>query len=166
MAEFRVPKGWDGAIPRAAVLIHRFAGNNSYLMAGNSGSPDLIAGDSFGDAVPTGPLVDLFASYNRVDVLSIDTESNQATLRLRYHRPSHLLGLAIDPMALVLSGKAYLIWVEMHHPHVPKVADIQAVLRTMTREEWSTALSRARTLVGYGKAVEEAIAAIERSDKV
>jgi hypothetical protein len=68
-------------------------------------------------------------------------------------------------MALILSGRAYLIWVEMHHPHVPKVADIQAVLRTMTPEERNAAVIRARTLAGYGKAFEEAIAAIKRSDQ-
>jgi hypothetical protein len=38
LAEFRVREGWDGGIPRPAVLIHRFDGGNSYLMSGNSGS--------------------------------------------------------------------------------------------------------------------------------
>jgi hypothetical protein len=165
LVEFRVREGWDGAIPRAAVLIHRFEGDHSYLMPGNLGSSDLIAGDSFGDPEPAGPQVDLFSSFERVDVLSIDSGANQATLRIRYHRPSHMLGWSIDPMALILSGRAYLIWVEMHHPHVPKVADIQAVLRTMTPEERNAAVIRARTLAGYGKAFEEAIAAIKRSDQ-
>ena len=36
LVEFRVREGWDGAIPRAAVLIHRFEGDHSYLMPGNS----------------------------------------------------------------------------------------------------------------------------------
>ncbi len=162
LVEFRVREGWDGAIPRPAVLIHRFDGGHSYLMPGNSGNPDLIAGDSFGDPEP-GPQVDIFSAFERVDVLSIDAGAEQATLRIRCHRPPHLSGLAIDPMALILSGRAYLIWVEQHHPHVPKIAEIQAALRAMTPEERNAALSRAKTLAGYGQAVEKAIAAIGRS---
>ena len=40
-------------------------------------------------------------------------------------------GQAVDPMYLILSEKAYQIWVEQHYPHVPKVAEVQAVLRVM-----------------------------------
>jgi hypothetical protein len=159
LVEFRVREGWDGAIPRAAVLIHRYDGDHSYLMPGNLGSSDLITGDSFGDPVPAGPAVDLFSNFERVDVLSIDAGAHQTTLRIRY-RPAHPPFLAIDPMALILSGRAYRIWLELHHPHVPKVADIQAILQTMTPEERNAALSRARTVAQYGKAVEEAIAVI------
>ena len=32
LVEFRVKNGWDGGIPRPAVLIHRFDAGNSYLM--------------------------------------------------------------------------------------------------------------------------------------
>ena len=76
-----------------------------------------------------------------------------------------MLGVAIDPMALILSGRAYITWVELHHPHVPKVADIEAVLRTMTPGERSVAVIRARALAEYGKAFEDAIAIIERSEQ-
>src|SRR4029434_2255811 len=130
LVEFRVPEGWDGAIPRAAVLIHRFEDDHSYLMPGNLGSSDLIVGDSFGDPEPAGPQIDLFSTFERVDVLSIDSDANQATLRIRYRHPSHLLGVTIDPMALILSGSAYLTWVELHHPHQPMVVDIEVVFRT------------------------------------
>jgi hypothetical protein len=159
LVEFRVREGWDGAIPRPAILIHRFDGGHSYIMPGNSGNYDLIVGDSFGDPEPHGPQLDLFSTIKRVDVLSIDAGTEQATIRIRYNPPSDI-GRAIDPMSLILSGKAYLIWVELHHPHVPKIAEISAALRAMTPEEQNAALSRARTLVGYGKAVEEAIKAI------
>jgi hypothetical protein len=165
LVEFRVPESWDHAIPRAAVLIHRFDGGHSYLMPGNLGSSDLIAGDSFGDSEPAEPQVDLFSTFERVDVLSIDSGANQATLRIRYHRPPHLFGVTIDPMALILSGSAYLAWVDLHHPHEPKVADLQAVLRTMTHEERHAAVIRARTLTRYGTAFEEAMAAVERADQ-
>ena len=164
LAEFRTADGWDEGIPRAAVLIHRFEGGHSYLVPGNEG-PDLVAGDSFGDPVPAGPQVDFFSSFERIEVLSIDSGANQAILRIRYRRSNSLFGVAIDPMALILSGRAYDIWVALHHPHVPKVADIQAVLRAMTPEERNAAVVRARTVAGYGKAFEEAIAALERSDQ-
>ena len=79
LAEFRVGEGWDGAVPRAAVLIHRFAGGHSYLMSGNSSLPDLIAGDSFGDPVPAGP----HDPFERVDIQSIDAVEQKAVLRIR-----------------------------------------------------------------------------------
>ncbi len=63
-------------------------------------------------------------------------------------------------MYLILSEKAYLIWVEQHYPHVPRVSEVAAALRVMTHEEQRAALSRARTLTEYGQAVEEAIGAI------
>jgi hypothetical protein len=63
----------------------------------------------------------------------------------------------IDPMALILSEKAYRIWVEQHHPHVPKVADVRAVLQTLTPEEQSAALARAKVMIEYGTKVQEAL---------
>ena len=65
-------------------------------------------------------------------------------------------------MYLILSEKAYQIWVEQHYPHVPKVSEVQAVLRVMSPEERGAVLSRARTLTEYGTVVEEAIGAIRR----
>ena len=65
---------------------------------------------------------------------------------------------AIDPMAMIFSGAAYLRWIEWKHPHVEKVADIVAVLKTMSPEEQRATVSRAKTLAAYGKAVEEAAA--------
>jgi hypothetical protein len=65
-------------------------------------------------------------------------------------------------MALILEGKALDIWYEIHHPHEPKVAEIQQVLRSMTPEEQKAALNRARTLENYAKAVEEAFATMKK----
>jgi hypothetical protein len=70
---------------------------------------------------------------------------------------------AIDPMALILSERAYLIWVEIHNPHVPKVAEIQEALRSLSAEEKTSILTRARTLSAFGRAVEEALAGGERT---
>jgi len=68
---------------------------------------------------------------------------------------------AIDPLALIFSGRAYLILIEKLHPHVPKVAEIQEAARSLSPEEKSFALARARALTAYGRAVEEAIAALK-----
>jgi hypothetical protein len=67
------------------------------------------------------------------------------------------LYVAIDPMALILSGRAYLIWVEKRHPHVPKVSEIQEALRGITSEERKDILNRTKNLAEYAKAVDEAI---------
>lgn len=68
---------------------------------------------------------------------------------------------AIDPMAMILSEQAYLRWVELKHPHVPNVAEVQQALRTATPDEKSTILNRAKTLAEHGKVVEQAIAALK-----
>jgi hypothetical protein len=63
---------------------------------------------------------------------------------------------AIDPMALVLSGKAYLIWVEKNHPHVPKVAEIREVVSSLSAEERRATLARAKALGDFAKNVQAA----------
>ena len=65
---------------------------------------------------------------------------------------------AVDPMSMILSGRAYLIWVEKNFPHVPKPADVQAALQAMSPEEQRVAVGRAKELVAYGRAVESAYA--------
>ena len=65
----------------------------------------------------------------------------------------------IDQRAFLL---AYRVWVEMRHPHVPDVPDIEAALRTMTTEDLDADLARAQTLIQYGQAVQAAITALRR----
>src|SRR4029453_12609124 len=79
LVEFRLRAGWDAAIPRSAVLVHRFAGGHWYVMPGNLGVEDLVAGDSFG-ADPPDPATP-FESYRRVDVVSIDEPGQAAVVR-------------------------------------------------------------------------------------
>ena len=69
--------------------------------------------------------------------------------------------VAIDPLALIFSGRAYQILIEKLHPHVPKVADIQEALRSVSPEERGFALAKARTLKAYASAVEEALASLK-----
>ncbi len=63
--------------------------------------------------------------------------------------------VAIDPMALILSEKEYVRWVEGKHPHVPKAAEIETFFETMPPEERRASISRAQDLVACGKAVQE-----------
>jgi hypothetical protein len=63
---------------------------------------------------------------------------------------------AIDPMALILSEKAYLIWVEIHHPHVPAVEDLGKLFKRMSAAEGKAVLARAKTVAAYAKAVQDA----------
>jgi hypothetical protein len=159
LVEFREQAGWDRGIPRPAVLVHRFDQGHSYLMTGNSGASDLIAGDSFGD--PLSQSIQVLSGFQRVDVIAIDPASPSATLRLRYKPSSRVIsGVAVDPISLILSGAAYLVWAEAHNPHVPDVADIAAALRSMPSQERIFAIARARLLGDYANAVLEAAKAI------
>jgi hypothetical protein len=88
LIEFRVREGWDAAMPRSAVLIHRFEGNRSYLMQGQSGRSDLVDGDIFDYGSEKFP----YHPYGRVEVVQIDDSSRTATLRLSYRLASALLG--------------------------------------------------------------------------
>jgi hypothetical protein len=67
--------------------------------------------------------------------------------------------VAIDPMALILSGRAYLVYVEKHWPHVPK--NLREILQDMTTKERNAVLNRARALIMQGKAIEKEIKAIK-----
>ncbi len=64
---------------------------------------------------------------------------------------------AIDPMALILSGQAYLNWVEMHHPHVPSLEELSGLVKTMKEDEKKIALAQAKSFKAYGEAVIGAI---------
>ncbi|HKS22517.1 MAG TPA: hypothetical protein VJZ76_06955 [Thermoanaerobaculia bacterium] len=72
---------------------------------------------------------------------------------------ANLFTAAIDPMALILHGRAYLIWVEKNHPHVPKVAEIREVLGTLSDEERRAVQASAATLAELSKNVQEALGA-------
>jgi hypothetical protein len=83
LVELRVPERWDAAIPRACVLVHRFADNHSYAMPGTSGNLDLVEGDRFTDGNAELPI----APFHEVEVLQIDEHQETATVRLRYRAP-------------------------------------------------------------------------------
>ncbi len=66
LVEFRIKDRWDAAIPRSAVLVHRFEGiigqflgAHSYIMSGTNGNQDLAEGDTL-NATASG-LLEVFA---------------------------------------------------------------------------------------------------------
>ena len=69
--------------------------------------------------------------------------------------------VAIDPLALLLPSDVYVKWVEKLHPHVPKVAEIQGLVHSMTPEERNFTRVRARILMAHCKAIEEAITTLK-----
>jgi M6 family metalloprotease-like protein len=85
LVEFRMKEIWDAAIPRPAILVHRFEGqigqptlgSHSYIMAGTRGQQDLVAGDVF-------YITDSYNQYSKVEVLNIDGSNRAATVRLSF----------------------------------------------------------------------------------
>lgn len=163
LVEFRVPKAWDGGIPRAAVLLHRLTAGTSYLVPGNSSAFDLVAGDSWGALPPEpGPIVDPFhgtPGYERLDVISIDAAAEKAVIRIRAAAASggREAPVAVDPMSLILSGDVYRRWIELKHPHVPKVAEVQAFLRALSVADRAQVTARAKRMGEYAEVFEKAV---------
>jgi hypothetical protein len=160
IVEFRVKKRWDAGIPRSAILVHRFAVGHSYLMRGNAGVSDLVAGDSFGSPEPEDDVGDMFiqvTGMDRMDVVSIDEQHDEAIIRVRHRKARRFEWKEIDPMSVILPLKAYLIWLEIHHPHEPKLADVQRALRALPPEQRNEVLAKARVFKQYAELVQEAI---------
>ncbi|MEJ0018558.1 MAG: hypothetical protein WDN25_18760 [Acetobacteraceae bacterium] len=66
--------------------------------------------------------------------------------------------VAIDPMALVLSDKAYLIYVELKHPHVPALDAVKQTMQRLSADDRRLAVAQAKSLAEYGRAVLDAAA--------
>jgi hypothetical protein len=73
--------------------------------------------------------------------------------------------VAIDPMAMILTEDAFLIWCEIHHPHVPKLAEIKQLFEHMTQDQKTLAASRAKTLARYGEMLVECGKAVENAGR-
>jgi hypothetical protein len=84
LVEYRKKERWDGGFSHSAVFVHRFEGNHSYVMAGTKGNFDLVAGDKFEFGDPNS--IDIFSSYGRVEVVSIDDATGTATIQVVHRR--------------------------------------------------------------------------------
>jgi hypothetical protein len=67
----------------------------------------------------------------------------------------------IDPMALILKGDVYLKWLEIHHPHEPKVAELEQVVKALTHDERIKAVSNARMIAKYCNAFMDAASKVK-----
>jgi hypothetical protein len=68
---------------------------------------------------------------------------------------------AIDPMALLFPSRLYVALAEKLTPQVPRAIEIKEALGRLTPEERQYILVRARMLVTYSKAVEEAVVSLK-----
>jgi hypothetical protein len=66
--------------------------------------------------------------------------------------------LSIDPLALLLPSDVYQKMIEKFHPHVPKVADIQAAVRQLSKHERAFVRDRAGAIASRARLVEAALA--------
>ena len=65
--------------------------------------------------------------------------------------------LAIDPWALILPSRIYVIFAEKNHPHEPSIAHLAEAIKEMTPEEKSFTRARLNTLNAYTGAVGEVL---------
>jgi hypothetical protein len=76
LAEFRLPEGWDAAIPEAVVLVHRLDAGYSYSMRSTAGEAAMRVGAVF--EAPVG------GSRLRMTVQRIDPAAHSASIRIQY----------------------------------------------------------------------------------
>jgi hypothetical protein len=119
LVEFRVRERWDAAIPRAAVLVHRFDGNHPYLMSAVSGGEDLVKGDRF----ESGPSNAVLSPHVSVSVLDIDEDNYSAALQLSWRPPRlprdyDMVGRLVGGVAV--DGNGGLIVNGVYHPVPPR----------------------------------------------
>lgn len=155
LLEFRMNDGWDAAIPRPAVLAHRFADNHSYLMPATNGGHDLVAGDVY----DRGTIGISMSTQLTVTVDAIDPKAQTATIHVvynaAYHRIPELVGRIFGGVAAGGDGWVWLngkiIQVPPHGPafriieqlalyQSPELERMQPALRAAIRREALSAI--------------------------
>jgi hypothetical protein len=71
----------------------------------------------------------------------------------------YLQDVAIDPLALLLPSRIYVIIAEKQHPHEPALAVLEEAMRDMSAAEKTFVTARARALAEYSRLVEQAAGA-------
>lgn len=79
LVEFRVPAGWDAALPQACVLVHDFTEGHSNLRSNTAGGEFLVVGDEYRTGIGG-----YFGAHTSLRVDSIDPDQNIAVLNLEY----------------------------------------------------------------------------------
>ncbi|MBA4121158.1 MAG: hypothetical protein H0X72_01670 [Acidobacteria bacterium] len=145
LIEFRVKEKWDAAIPRPCILVHRFQGNQSYLMPSAAGSDDLIEGDIFEFGNPNIP----FLPYVMITVGSIDPNGHIATItvvRRAASKPPQYIdfvellgGITVDGGGTIIHGGK----VVKVPPNNPIVEVLKQAVRYLNVQHYDTGVDRA-----------------------
>lgn len=61
--------------------------------------------------------------------------------------------VAIDPMKLLLTDSAYLMWIKGHYPHTPSGKEIEQFVASLTAEEKKASTKRAAKIEVLASAV-------------
>lgn len=161
LVEFRMNERWDAGFREPIVLVHRFEGNQSYIMRGSRGWFDLVERDIFEVGAADNP----FTPYTRVEVIDINFSTMTAHLGITY-RPARkpqlrrfggqLLGrIAIGGGgAIIIGGR--IIPVPPNDPTL-RILEHLATFKTgeMASPPWVGKLMQQETLAAITKQVEQ-----------
>jgi hypothetical protein len=164
LVEFRIREGWDAALTRPAVLIHRFEDNHSYLMPANNGDQDLVTGSIFGTTDTKQSHSAIFTGATGIEVVEINALEKLARVRL-VHRPAFeepsLSGILLG--GVTQGGNGYILvgpnGIHPVEPHSPLVHILRQVVaydssEAITNVHERTAVRR-ETLSAIASAVED-----------
>lgn len=142
LVEFRIQEGWDAAIDRASVLIHRFDDNRSYLMSANNGNQDLVTGSVFGTTDTGNSNTSFFAGAVGVEVLEINANERFAKIRL-VHRPAFeepsLGGMLFG--GATRGGNGYILVGEKGIRRIPPSSPLFQIIEQVAAYDSSEAIS-------------------------
>ena len=129
LVEFRIQEGWDAGLDRAAVLIHRFDDNQSYLMSANTGDQDLVAGSVFGTTETKTSNAAIFTGATGVQVVEINASERSARIRL-VHRPAFKEPSLVGTLLGGASGEYILVGKGIRRipPHSPLIQILDQVV--------------------------------------
>jgi hypothetical protein len=129
LVEFRIQEGWDAGLDRAAVLIHRFDDNQSYLMSANTGEQDLVAGSVFGTTETKTSNAAIFTGATGVQVVEINASERSARIRL-VHRPAFKEPSLVGTLLGGASGEYILVGKGIRRipPHSPLIQILDQVV--------------------------------------
>lgn len=148
LVEFRVQDRWDAGIAGAAILIHRFEDNRSYLMSARNGEQDLMKGSIFGAVETKSSDTTIFTGATGVEVVEINTADQTAKIRLvqrpAFEEPS-LGGILFG--GATRGGDGYVLvgekGIRRIPPHSPLIQIIDHLVAYQSTEEIGS--SRIRT---------------------
>lgn len=142
LVEFRMKERWDVGIAQAAVFVHRFEDNQSYLMSANDGARDLVVGNMFGTTDTANSLAALFTATTGVEVLEINTHERYARVRL-VHRPAFeepiLNGMLFG--GATRGGDGYIIVGEKGVRRIPPHSPLFQILESVVAYESTEAIT-------------------------